>query len=481
MSSKVHPRTEAEARYIKAMQEEHLLLDPKPRAEMNRMMVEAVLDVTPGFKFAVAVLGILTVVLLFGAWGVMIFKGLGLAGMRRPNYWGLFIVTFVFWVGISHAGTFISALLRALKAEFRRPFTRAAELMTSFGLVAAGLFPLIHLGRTWRFYWMIPYPNERWLWPNWRSPLFWDMTAIFTYLTGSLLYLYMPLIPDFAMMRDRTTGWRKKIYAVLAIGWRGTELEWKNLQKAIQIFAFAIIPVMFSVHTIVSWDFAVAMKVGWHSTIYGPYFVIGALLSGIAAVHVVLFIVRSTVKNAKYFIRIEHFDALGKLLLVISMAWAYFFFNEFLLEWYGGEHTVKEVLRYYMSGGISPVWWTMIACNVIIPWALLWNRKVRRTPWAMFLIGLLVNVGMYAERVVIVLGALSRNRFPFDWGGYKPTLVEVSIVAGTFTLFMLLYTLASRFLPLILVWEVEEGHHAHGWRRLGKALFPAVSDLESLD
>lgn len=481
MSHKFEVRGEHEAQLIQTARDKHLVLDPRPRKEMNDMMVEAVYDTNREWRLLVTILGLLTAVFLFGAWGYMLFTGLGVAGMHRPNFWGLFIVTFVFWVGISHAGTFVSAILRVFKAEFRRPFTRAAELMTTFGLAAAGIFPLLHMGRTWRFYWMLPYPNARWLWPNWRSPLFWDFVAITTYLTGSTLYLYLPLIPDFAMLRDRTTGWRRVLYGILSFGWRGTELEWRNLQKAIQIFAWAIIPVMFSVHTIVSWDFAVAMKLGWHSTIFGPYFVIGALLSGMSAVGSILYVVRVSVKNMRYFIREEHFEALGKLVLIISMGWTYFFFNEFLLEWYGGEHTVKEILKFYMFGNMAPVWWAMVICNVFVPIGVLWNRKWRSKPWVVFIVGLLVNVGMYFERVVIVLGALSRNRFPFDWGWYRPTLIELSIVFGSFTLFLFLYALATRLLPLVPVWEVEEGHHAHSWRRVGKTLVPAVSDLESLD
>ncbi len=463
---------------VEKLRKEHLLLDVRPREEMNRMVLEAVEDTNREWKIAMAVLGILTAVTLFGAWGYLLMTGMGLAGIRRPIFWGLFIVSFVFWIGISHAGTFVSAILRVFKAEFRRPFTRAAELMTTFALMGAGLYPLIHLGRTWRFYWMIPYPNQRWLWPNFRSPLVWDFFAINTYLIGSTLYLYLPLIPDLAMARDKSTGWRKKLYTILSLGWRGTEEEWRHLTKAIQIFAWAIIPVMFSVHTIVSWDFAVAMKLGWHSTIFGPYFITGAILSGIAAVGSVLYLVRTTVKNMKYFIRPEHFDTLGKLLLIISMGWTYFFFNEFILEWYGGEHTVKEIIRFYTQGDIAPIWWLMVICNILIPWAVLWNRNWRRKPWVMFLMGLIVNVGMYAERYVIVTGALSRNRMPFDWGWYEPSLVEISIAFGTFTLFLFMYGMASRLIPLIPVWEVEEGHHAHSLRKVGKAVIPSVADLE---
>ncbi len=463
---------------VEELRKEHLLIDVRPREEMNRMVLEAMEDTSREWKWAMAFLGLVTVVTLFGAWAYLMSTGMGLAGIRRPIFWGLFIVSFVFWIGISHAGTFVSAILRVFKAEFRRPFTRAAELMTTFALMGAGLYPLIHLGRTWRFYWMVPYPNQRWLWPNFRSPLVWDFFAINTYLIGSTLYLYLPLIPDLAMARDKSTGWRKKLYTILSLGWRGTEEEWRHLTKAIQIFAWAIIPVMFSVHTIVSWDFAVAMKLGWHSTIFGPYFITGAILSGIAAVGSVLYLVRTTMKNMTYFIRPEHFDTLGKLLLIISMGWTYFFFNEFILEWYGGEHTVKEIIRFYTQGDIAPVWWLMVICNIFIPWAVLWNRNWRRKPWVMFLMGLIVNVGMYAERYVIVTGALSRNRIPFDWGWYQPSLVEISIAFGTFTLFLFMYGMASRLIPLIPVWEVEEGHHAHSLRKVGKTVVPSVADLE---
>jgi molybdopterin-containing oxidoreductase family membrane subunit len=217
------------------------------------------------------------------------------------------------------------------------------------------------MGRSWRFYWLIPYPNQRMLWPNFRAPILWDMIAITTYLLCSTMYLYLPLIPDLAMARDNSTGWKRTIYKYLSLGWRGTESQWTHLQRAINIFAFAIIPVMFSVHTIVSWYFAATRMVGWHTTIFGPFFVIGAILSGVSAVAMVLIIVRSTMKNMKFFIRLEHFDAIGKLILIVSMGWAYFFYNEFMLEWYGGEVTGHAVLDFLMS---SPVWWVMLACNI---------------------------------------------------------------------------------------------------------------------
>ena len=430
------------------------------------------------FKVVVGVLGLLVAVCLFGAWFYMIAHGMGLAGIRRPNYWGIFITNFVFWIGISHAGTFVSAILRVFNAEFRRPFTRAAELMTTFGLAAAGMYPLIHLGRPWRFYWMIPYPNQRWMWPNFHSILVWDMIAITAYLIGSSIYLFLPLIPDLAMARDRSQGWRKTIYRVLSLGWRGTEREWKNLTTGIRIFAFAIIPVMFSVHTIVSWDFAVTKVPGWHSTIFGPFFVAGAIFSGVAAVVTVLYIIRSTMVNMKYFIRLEHFDALGKLVLIFSMVWTYFYFNEYIIEWYGGEPIHHVIQDMFTSGQFSWLWIGMLITNIVIPWATLWNKKIRRTPWLMFIITLLVNLGMYAERYLIVVGVLTKNRLPFNWGGYQPRLVEYMISVGSIALFLFLYAVASRLIPLIPVWEVREGQHAHFLRKVGKAVIPTVSETE---
>ena len=384
----------------------------------------------------------------------------------------------MFWIGISHAGTFVSAILRVFKAEFRRPFTRAAELMTTFGLAAGAMYPLIHLGRVWVFYWIIPYPNQRWLWPNLHSPLVWDFLAINTYLISSTLYLFLPLIPDLAMARDRTTGWRHTLYRILALGWRGTEAEWTRIRKAINIFAFAIIPVMFSVHTIVSWDFAVSQVAGWHSTIFGPYFIVGAILSGVSAVVMILFLLRTTMPNMKYFIRNEHFDALGKLVLIFSMAWAYFWFNEYLLEWYGGEEAARQLLTFHARGPAAWVWYLMLIGNVAIPWLTLWSKKIRTTPWLMFIITTIVNLAMYAERYTIIPRTLGHQRLPFDWGLYNPRLIEVAISIGSLCFFMFLYVVASRIIPLVPVWEVQEGQEAHTLRKVGRAKVTSVSELE---
>ncbi len=457
---------------------EQLMFDPKPREEMNRMVMEAMTETSPRYWIVVGILAVLVAVCLFGVWGWEIFTGIGVAGVRRPVYWGMFIVTFVFWIGISHAGTFVSAILRVFKAEFRRPFTRAAELMTTFGLMGGALYPLIHLGRVWVFYWMIPYPNARWLWPNFRSPLEWDLMAITTYLLSSTIYLYLPLLPDLAMARDRTSGWRNAIYKTLALGWRGTEAEWFRLKTAINIFAFAIIPVMFSVHTIVSWDLAVSQMAGWNSTIFGPYFIVGAILSGVSAVITILIVLRGTLKHMTYFIRPEHIDALGKLVLIFSMAWGYFFFNDYLVSWYGGYEVTRKILTLHASGPTAWIWYCMLIFNVLIPWLTLWNKKWRRTPWLMFIVTILINVGMYFERYTIVPMTLAHQRLPFDWGQYSPRVADTLIPIGTFLFFILLYLLASRLIPLIPVWEVREGQEAHIVRKVGKTHVPSVSDLD---
>lgn len=460
------------------LRQKHLMLDPKPRGEMNAMVMEAMHTTTWKFWVMVALLSAVVLFGLFWSWGILIAEGLGVAGVNRPSYWGIFLVNTVFWIGISHAGTFISAILRVFKAEFRRPFTRAAELMTTFGLIQAGFSIFMHLGRVWRMYWLMPYPNQRMLWPNLHSPLTWDLLAITTYLLSSTMYLFLPLIPDLAMARDRTKGgWQKIFYRVLALGFRGTEGEWKHLRSAMNIFAWAIIPIMFSVHTIVSWDFAVATRPGWNSTIFGPYFIIGALHSGMGAVIMVLAVVRGTMKNMKYFIRPEHFEAIGKLMLIISMGWAYFFFNDFIVQWYGGDKWTQTLLNYHESGPLGYLWFFMLFVNIVIPWSVLWNKRWRSTPWIVFIVGLLINVGMWIERYIIIPISLTINRSPFTWKLYQPG-IEIPLGIGTVALFILLYLAASKLIPLIPVWEVQEGQMAHSLKKYGRESVVTVSELE---
>ncbi|UCH60166.1 MAG: polysulfide reductase NrfD [Anaerolineales bacterium] len=455
--------------------EERLLLAERKDWEINEAVLQPMFKTGRGFWILVA---ILSAIVLWGfyAWGYLIYWGMGTAGINRPVYWGLFITTFVFWVGISHAGTMISAVLRLLKADWRRPITRGAEAMTAFALMMAGLYPLIHLGRVWKFYWMIPYPNNRFMWPNFQSPLMWDMVAIFTYLIGSSLYLYLALIPDMAMARDYTEGWRYKLYRVLALGWRGTEAEWHKLHRALGIFSVAIIPIFLSVHSIVSWDFAVTIQPRWHSTIFAPYFVIGAVYSGLSALASILIIVRRSMRLQE-FLRSEHFDSLGKLVMVAGMAWVYFWFAGFIVEWYGNEPIVRELIHEEVSGPLAPFFYLQMGAN-IIPIILLVFKRVRTTPVLLLGTTLLVNVGMFTERALIVIGSLQRNDLPFNWGTYRPSWVEISIVAMTFAGFALLYTLFSRIIPFVPVWEIKEGRLRYTLRRIGRLLVPTAAEIE---
>lgn len=452
-----------------------LLLERRTDREINEAVLRPMFETGPRFWLLV---GVLVAIILWGiyAWGYQIYWGMGGAGINQPVYWGLYIATFVFWVGISHAGTMISAVLRLVRADWRRPITRGAEAMTAFALLMAALYPLIHLGRIWKFYWMLPYPNNRLMWPNFQSPLMWDLVAIFTYLIGSSLYLYLALIPDLAMARDHTQGWRNRLYRTFALGWRGTEGEWHKLHRALGIFSIVIIPVFLSVHSIVAWDFAVTIQPRWHSTIFAPYFVIGAVYSGLAALAVILVTVRKTMR-LQAFLRTEHFNALGKLVMIAGMAWLYFWFAGFLVEWYGNEPVIRELIHDEVSGALAPLFWLQMVANVI-PILLLAIKKVRTNPALLLGLGILINVGMYTERVLIVMGNLQRNYLPFVWGSYKPTWVEISIVAMTFAGFILLYTLFSRIVPYVPVWEIKEGRLRYSLRRIGRLLVPTAAEIE---
>ena len=305
----------------------------------------------------------------FFAWGWQVNHGIGVSGLRRPVFWGFYITNFVFWIGLSHAGTLISAILRLANATWRRPVTRCAEVITVFALSIGAMFPIIHLGRPWVFFWLVPYPSERGIWPNIRSPLLWDFFAISTYLLGSGTFLLLPILPDLALVRDRSTGLRKKIYTVLAIGWRGTPRQWHRLEKAMSIMAIAVIPVAVSVHSIVSWDFAMAPVPMWHSTIFAPYFVAGAIFSGIAALIIAMALLRKFLHLEEYLLRM-HFENLGKLLLVMSLLWVYFVFAERLTTWYGNEPSEMAVFWLTQTGRYSPLFWTMVVCNFIIPFPI---------------------------------------------------------------------------------------------------------------
>jgi molybdopterin-containing oxidoreductase family membrane subunit len=467
------PEDEALAQQAAHARDEHLLLDPQPPAETNALMLAAMQRTGPKFWLLVLALGAM-VIAMFTIWGIQMYRGIGITGLNRSVMWGPYIANLVYFIGIGHAGTFISAALRLMRYDFRRPIARAAETITLFGLAMASLFPFIHLGRAWKIYYMIPIPTQRQLWPNFHSPLFWDAMAITTYLLGSTLFLYAALIPDLAMVRDHVSGWRRKIYGALALGWRGTEGEWHRLEILSNALAFVIIPVMFSVHTIVSYDFAMSIQPGWHSTVFGPFFIIGALFSGVAAVILIMVLVRKGM-GLGYFIREEHFNAMGIFLMVLSMAWVYFYFTEWITNWYGNL-PLEVALQNMLTGQLAPLFYLMLFSNIIVPLGTLWSRRIRTNIPAMFIIALFVQVGMYLERILIVSGMLSRNELPFNWVNYTPRWPELAITVATFGFLALLYVIWTRVVPIIPVWEVYEGQALQGRRRIGRALLSTRTD-----
>lgn len=428
----------------------------KTPEQIHEDLVEPVFRTSPRFYVTVIALGGLVAAALF-AWGYQMWAGIGVAGIRRPVFWAFYITNFVFWIGISHAGTLISAILRLANATWRRPITRSAEVITVFALMIGAMFPLVHLGRPWLAFWLIPYPSERGIWPNFRSPLLWDFFAINTYLIGSSTFLLLPILPDFALARDRATGLRRKIYTMLALGWRGTARQWHGLETAMHIMAIAIIPVAVSVHTIVSWDFAMAPVPMWHSTIFGPYFVAGAIFSGIAALIIAIAVLRKVLHLEEYLQPI-HFDNLGKLLLMMSLLWFYFLFAERLTTWYGNETSEMAVFWETQRGAYAPLFWTMVLLNFVIPFPLLTIKRLR-TITGTVVASLAVVVGMWIERFLIIVPSLARKYLPYSWGTYRPTWVEITITMGTFAAMGLLYTLFVKVVPIISVWEWKAGQH----------------------
>ena len=426
----------------------------KTPEQINDDLLRPLSGSSGGYWLALAFLaGIVVAALAAFFWQV--YAGLGVSGLRSPVFWGFYITNFVFWIGLSHAGTLISAILRLANATWRRPVTRCAEVITVFALSIGAAFPVIHLGRPWLAFWLIPYPSERGIWPNIRSPLLWDFFAITTYLISSVTFLLLPMIPDLALVRDRALGWKKKIYSALALGWTGTPKQWYRLETAMHIMAIAVIPVAVSVHSIVSWDFAMAPVPMWHSTIFAPYFVTGAIFSGIAALILAMALLRKFLHLQEYLLPI-HFENLGKLLLVMSLLWFYFVFSERLTGWYGNESSEMAVFWLTQRGPFAPLFWTMVFCNFLIPFPLLAIKKFR-TITGTAIASATVVVGMWIERFLIIVPSLSHKYLAYSWGTYRPTWVEITITAGTFAAMALLYMLFSKVVPIISVWELKAG------------------------
>jgi len=382
------------------------------------------------------------------AWFTQLDNGLTVTGMNIPVYWGLYITNFVFFIGISHAGTLISAILRLCHAEWRRPITRAAEIITVLVLFFGAGFVILDLGRPDRVLHIIQHPN-------FRSPLVWDVCSITVYLMGSALYLFLPLIPDIAILRDRA-GSRTSFYRILALGWQGTARQRKILNRMIAVMAVIVIPIAVSVHTVVSWVFAMTVQPMWHSTIFGPYFVVGAIFSGIAAILIAMAIVRK-VYHLENYLKPIHFNNLGLLLLVMTLLWFYFTFAEFLTTYYGSEPSHMKIFMSKVTGRYAPLFWTMVTTCLIIPLILLVRKRTRFSVWGCVTAAISVEIGMWLERYLIVIPSLSNPRLPRANVGYAPTWVEWSLLAAFTAFFIFLYGLFTKFFPIVSIWEVREG------------------------
>jgi molybdopterin-containing oxidoreductase family membrane subunit len=396
----------------------------------------------------------LTMVLLF-AIAYLLAAGVGIWGIHMPVAWGFAIINFVWWIGIGHAGTLISAILLLMRQQWRTSINRFAEAMTLFAVACAGLFPLLHLGRPWFFYWLIPYPNTMGLWPQFRSPLIWDFFAVSAYGTVSLLFWYIGLIPDLATLRDRSQSrWGRAIYGILAMGWRGAARHWQRYETAYLLLAGLATPLVVSVHTIVSLDFAATIVPGWHTTIFPPYFVAGAIYSGFAMVLTIAIPVRAFY-GLEDFITLRHLRNMALILLATGLLVGYGYVMETFMAWYSG--SVFEIATYKdrMLGHYAPLYWTLIACNVLTP-QLLWFRRVRSNVPLLFVISLIVNVGMWSERFIIVVTSLSRDYLPSSWQTYQATIWDWATFAGTLGLFAALLFLFLRFLPMISIFEMRE-------------------------
>ncbi|AKT43936.1 NrfD/PsrC family molybdoenzyme membrane anchor subunit [Chondromyces crocatus] len=404
---------------------------------------------------------------LGGSLGWLVSQGVGVWGMNNTIGWAWDITGFVFWIGIGHAGTLISAILYLFRQKWRTSINRAAEAMTIFAVLAALIYPAFHVGRVWFAYWMLPIPNQMGMWPQMKSPLLWDVFAVSTYATVSLLFWYVGLVPDFATLRDRAeTKTKQIVYGILALGWRGSHRAWVHYERAYQIFAGLSTPLVLSVHTIVSFDFAVSIIPGWHTTIFPPYFVAGAIFSGFAMVVTLMVVARSAL-GLKHLITMRHLENMNKIILATGTMVGYAYGIEFFMAWYSGNTFESFALMNRVFGPYAWAYWTMVSCNVLFP-QLFWFKKIRTSIPAMFVISIIVNVGMWFERFVIIVTSLHRDYIPSSWSYYRPTLVDMSTFVGTFGLFLTLFLLFCRFLPVIAIGEVKgvlkaaDPHGAHG-------------------
>ena len=430
---------------------------------------------TPKWWWPAFIISASVMLMMFSCIAYLISTGVGVWGLNNPVGWAWDITNFVFWIGIGHAGTLISAVLFLLRQKWRTSINRAAEAMTLFAVVCAGIFPVIHTGRIWfALYpgYLIPMPNSNSIWPQFRSPLLWDVFAVSTYGTVSLLFWYVGLVPDLATMRDRaTTKIRKFAYGLFALGWTGANRHWRNYEKAYLLLAGISTPLVLSVHSIVSFDFAVSQVPGWHTTIFPPYFVAGAIFSGFGMVLTLMLPIR-TICGLQDVITLRHVELMGKVVLATGSIVGYAYAMEFFIAWYGGNPYEKYA---FMNRAFGPYWWaywSMVSCNVVCP-QLFWFKKIRRSVVIVFIISIFVNIGMWFERFVIIVTSLHRDYLPSSWSYFVPTWVDICTFIGSFGLFCTLFLLFMRFLPLIAISEVKgvtpqaDPHHPLGGAKSG--------------
>jgi molybdopterin-containing oxidoreductase family membrane subunit len=392
--------------------------------------------------------------LLMGAATWLIIKGVGIWGINIPVGWGFAIVNFVWWIGIGHAGTLISAILLLLNQSWRNAINRFAEAMTIFAVMCAGMFPVLHTGRPWLAYWLFPYPNTMDLWPQFRSPLLWDVFAVSTYLTISAVFWFVGLVPDFATLRDSAKQrWKQVVYGFLSLGWRNSARHWQRYEKAALLLAGLSTPLVVSVHTVVSFDFAVSMIPGWHTTIFPPYFVAGAIYSGFAMVLTLMIPVRRFY-GLEDIITMRHLNNMAKVTLATGLIVGYGYTFEAFFGYYSGDIFEKFMIWNRMTGPYAPFYWCLILCNVVTP-QFLWSKRIRTNPLILWFISIVVNIGMWLERFVIVITSLHRDFLPSSWSMYWPTIWDWAVYLGTIGLFMTCIFLFVRVLPMITIFELR--------------------------
>jgi Ni/Fe-hydrogenase subunit HybB-like protein len=395
-------------------------------------------------------------------WAYQIYTGFTVTGLTHPVMWGFYITAFVFWIGIAHSGTLISAILFLFRAHWRTPVARIAETMTIVAVMTAALFPIIHLGRAWRVYWLIPYPNQRGLWPNFSSPLMWDAAAIATYFLVSLLFWFMDLVPDFALLRDRSRGWVHALYRILALGWSGTAGQWRYFRSAYTLLAALVTALVVSVHSIVSWDFAMAIVPGWHSSIFAPYFVAGAILSGLSMV-LTLTIPGRELLGIRQYVTARHLENIAKVIVAVSLIVTYSYVSEFFFAWLGQDEYARSAFIDRINGHYAALFWLAIVCNSVVPLTF-FSAAVRRSAWKLFVASILINLGMWSERLLIIVSSLAHEFNAYSWGTYMPRWPEWTIVLGSGAWFLFWFLLIFGHVPPVPIADMKtavlEGHDA---------------------